>query len=74
MVALVGAGLSHGEIAQRLYVVEGTVKAHVSAVLGRLGLRTRYSRRFWRTRRTWWWTTPIEPIVNQGLTIMRSST
>ncbi|MER8231828.1 response regulator [Streptomyces sp. NPDC101490] len=41
VVALVGAGLSNQEIAERLYVVEGTVKAHVSAVLGRLGLRNR---------------------------------
>ncbi|KKZ75650.1 response regulator [Streptomyces showdoensis] len=41
VVALVGAGLSNQEIAERLYVVEGTVKAHVSAVLGRIGLRNR---------------------------------
>ncbi|MEV7282781.1 response regulator transcription factor [Streptomyces sp. NPDC093111] len=41
VVALVGAGLSNQEIAGRLYVVEGTVKAHVSAVLGRIGLRNR---------------------------------
>jgi DNA-binding NarL/FixJ family response regulator len=41
VVALVGAGLSNGEIAGRLYVVEATVKAHVSAVLGRLGLKNR---------------------------------
>ncbi|MFC8511238.1 response regulator [Streptomyces sp. NPDC057411] len=41
VVALVGAGLSNQEIAARLHVVEGTVKAHVSAVLGRIGLRNR---------------------------------
>ncbi|MEU9860838.1 response regulator transcription factor [Streptomyces sp. NPDC047971] len=41
VVSLVGAGLSNGEIAARLFVVEGTVKAHVSAVLARLGLKNR---------------------------------
>ncbi|GGW04083.1 DNA-binding response regulator [Streptomyces narbonensis] len=41
VVGLLGAGLSNQEIADRMYVVEGTVKAHVSAVLARLGLRNR---------------------------------
>ncbi|WP_418959229.1 response regulator [Streptomyces tritici] len=41
VVALVGAGLSNQEIADRLHVVEGTVKAHVSAVLARFALRNR---------------------------------
>jgi len=41
VVSLLAAGCSNQEIAARMYVVEGTVKAHVSAVLGRLGLRNR---------------------------------
>lgn len=41
VLALVGAGLSNAEIAQRLHVVEGTVKAYVSAILARLGLKNR---------------------------------
>ncbi|TDU84508.1 LuxR family two component transcriptional regulator [Kribbella voronezhensis] len=41
VLALVGAGLSNAEIAGRLYLVEGTVKAYVSAVLGRLGVKNR---------------------------------
>lgn len=41
VLALVGAGLSNAEIGQRLYLVEGTVKAYVSAVLSRLDVRNR---------------------------------
>ncbi len=41
VLALLGSGLSNGQIARRLRVVEGTVKAHVSAILARLGVDNR---------------------------------
>jgi DNA-binding NarL/FixJ family response regulator len=41
VLALVGAGLSNAEIAGKLYLVEGTVKAYVSTVLTRLGVKNR---------------------------------
>ena len=41
VLALVGAGLSNAEIAGRLFLVEGTVKAYVSTLLSRLGVRNR---------------------------------
>lgn len=41
MLALVGAGLSNAEIARRLHIVEGTVKAYVSTILTRLDVRNR---------------------------------
>lgn len=41
VLALVGAGLSNAEIGQRLYLVEGTVKGYVSAVLSRLEVKNR---------------------------------
>ncbi|SHE64682.1 response regulator [Streptoalloteichus hindustanus] len=41
VLALLGAGLSNAEIARRVHVVEGTVKAHVTAILRRLGVRNR---------------------------------
>ncbi|MEU7899827.1 response regulator transcription factor [Nonomuraea sp. NPDC049152] len=41
VLALVGQGLSNAEIARRLFIVEGTVKAYVSAILTRLEVRNR---------------------------------
>ncbi|MEV8347922.1 response regulator [Streptomyces niveus] len=41
VLALVGCGLSNAEIGRRLFLVEGTVKAHVSAILAKLGVRNR---------------------------------
>jgi len=41
VLALVGAGLSNAEIGRRLFLVEGTVKAYVSAVLSRLDVQNR---------------------------------
>ena len=41
VLGLVGAGLSNAEIAARLYLVEGTVKAYVSSVLLRLAVKNR---------------------------------
>lgn len=41
VLALLAAGLSNGEIGRRLFLVEGTVKGHVSTILQRLGVRNR---------------------------------
>lgn len=41
VLALLGAGMSNAEIARSLHIVEGTVKAYVSAILSRLGVRNR---------------------------------
>ncbi|ARH93275.1 MULTISPECIES: response regulator [Streptomyces] len=41
VLGLVGAGLSNAEIARRLFLVEGTVKGYVSAILAGLGVRNR---------------------------------
>ncbi|MEV7778944.1 response regulator transcription factor [Kitasatospora sp. NPDC088351] len=41
VLTLIAAGLSNGQIARRIGVVEGTVKAHVSSILARLGVANR---------------------------------
>lgn len=41
VLALLGAGHSNAEIARRMHLVEGTVKAYVSAILDRLAVRNR---------------------------------
>ncbi|MEU8298511.1 response regulator transcription factor [Micromonospora sp. NPDC048909] len=41
VLALVGAGLSNAEIARRLYLVEGTVKAYLTSIFTRLEVRNR---------------------------------
>ncbi|MFC3591003.1 LuxR C-terminal-related transcriptional regulator [Microbacterium barkeri] len=41
VLALLGAGASNAEIGAQLHLVEGTVKGHVSAILGKLGARNR---------------------------------
>ncbi len=41
VLALLGAGLSNAEIAQRLFVAEGTVKSYISTILSRLQVKNR---------------------------------
>ncbi|MBZ4017927.1 response regulator transcription factor [Streptomyces purpurogeneiscleroticus] len=41
VLAFLGSGLSNGQIARRLHLAEGTVKAHVSSILSRLGVDNR---------------------------------
>ncbi|MEU3896539.1 response regulator transcription factor [Streptomyces sp. NPDC045251] len=41
VLGMLGAGLSNAEIARRMHLVEGTIKAYVSAILQRLGVRNR---------------------------------
>jgi DNA-binding NarL/FixJ family response regulator len=41
VLTLLGAGHANAEIARALHIVEGTVKAHVSSILDKLGARNR---------------------------------
>lgn len=41
VLSLIGQGLTNREIAQQLYITEGTVKTHVTHLLNRLNLRNR---------------------------------
>jgi DNA-binding NarL/FixJ family response regulator len=38
---LLAEGLTNREIAQRLFIAEGTVKVHVGSILEKLGVRSR---------------------------------
>ncbi|MFF4324257.1 response regulator [Streptomyces sp. NPDC001568] len=41
VLGMLGAGLSNAQIAERLHLVEGTIKTYVSAILSQLGVRNR---------------------------------
>ncbi|GAP94209.1 response regulator transcription factor [Leptolyngbya sp. NIES-2104] len=41
VLCLIGIGATNREIAQKLYITEGTVKSHVTSILNRLNLRNR---------------------------------
>jgi len=44
---LISQGKNNREIAQMLYLTEGTVKNYVTQILGRLGLRDRTQAALW---------------------------
>ena len=41
MLRLIASGQTNREIAQRLFITEGTAGTHVSNIIGKLGVRTR---------------------------------
>jgi LuxR family maltose regulon positive regulatory protein len=41
VLALIAEGLTNREVGQRLYISEGTVKAHTSSIYGKLGVKSR---------------------------------
>jgi DNA-binding NarL/FixJ family response regulator len=47
---LLGQGYSNREIAEKLFIAEGTAKNHVSAVIEKLGLRDRTQAALWAVR------------------------
>lgn len=47
---LLGQGYSNKEIAEALYITEGTAKNHVSSVIDKLGLRDRTQAALWAVR------------------------
>ncbi len=53
VVGLIATGATNREIAARLVITEGTVKNHVSSILGRLGLRDRTEAAIYAHRRGW---------------------
>jgi DNA-binding NarL/FixJ family response regulator len=47
ILALLGKGLNNREIAQQLYLTEGTVKNHISRILAEMGMRDRTQVALW---------------------------
>ncbi|GGH37645.1 response regulator [Paenibacillus segetis] len=54
VVSLIADGMSNKEIAQQLYLSEGTVKNHITEILGKLGVRdrTQIAILYWKGQQT----------------------